>query len=248
MMLTHRCRLLPPKYAGMLFRSCVAALLCFLAVRCDAASQASQAADAAFTTRSQSRDPGAIQARRRAVPSDRGRKSKRILPANEPASPSTIGLKDGVLSIEANNSDLREILQQVADASGMVIVGSVESARVYGSYGPSDAREVLTSLLTGSGYNFLMSGVTRLGAPRELRLTPQSGVATPPSQPPGAAPAIATSGNPQQPEVNGDEELPPGVIAHAPPPPPEDPAQRVQQNLNRLQQMRDPQNQQNTPK
>ena len=130
----------------------------------------------------------------------------------------------------------------------MVVAGSVRGARVYGSYGPGDPRDVLTTLLTGSGYNFIMTGATRLGAPGELQLSLENGAATPAAPPvsPTAAVAAVDTRLPSTVPAQ-EEELAPGVIAHVPPPPSEDPQERVQQNLKRLQQIRDPQNQQNAP-
>lgn len=106
---------------------------------------------------------------------------------DHPAKPAKVTLVSGNLTIDANNSTLTDILQQVSSAGGMKIEGLHEGSadqRIFGSYGPGKPRDVLTSLLNGSGYNFLMVGQTSSGAPRQLALTarPTGGVPNPPPQ------------------------------------------------------------------
>ena len=146
--------------------------------------------------------------------------------AAEPATgPAIVTLIQGLLKVEANGSDLANILRQVADLGGMQIDGSVRSARIYGTYGPQDPLDVLTALLAGSGYNFAMVGITGTGLPGRLLLTLKQGGVTPPSKP------SAVASVPQEPSPG------PGAITNVPPPPSEDPQERMQQNLQRLQQM-----------
>jgi hypothetical protein len=154
------------------------------------------------------------------------------------ARPATVTLKNEILTVEANNSDLSQILKKIADVSGMIINGSITSARVYGVYGPGSPSEVLTNLLTGSGYNFMMVGLTHEGAPRQLLLTLRID---------SSAPAISSgstvSAFDHRESADGNTfdqgHLGPGAIVHAPPPPPQDTQERVQQNLRRLEQMHD---------
>ncbi len=144
------------------------------------------------------------------------------------SNPAVISLTNGLLKVTANDSDLAQILAKIAAVSGMVIDGSVQSTRVFGEFGPQDPREVLNELLVGSGYNYLMVGKTAFGTPRELRLAPKLGTASPPSAP--------SSFSTEEPEAPG-----PGAILHVPPAPPLDPQERVRNNLKRLQQMHDSQ-------
>ena len=102
------------------------------------------------------------------IPGDAGSQTQNILSSNDVPRPAKVTLTNGTLTVEANNSDLSQILKKVADDSGMVIEGSIKSIRVYGVYGPLNPFDVLTTLLTGSGYNFTMFGVTHQGAPREF--------------------------------------------------------------------------------
>lgn len=160
----------------------------------------------------------------------------------------SVVLSNGMLTVKADNSDLNQILKSVAAVSGMKIDGSVKSTPVYGIYGPLDPRDVLTALLTGSGYNFMMVGVSRQGAPQELRLTLQHGGPSPPEPQAAAAAAEAAPVRASAPAASTPEpELGPGAVGHVPPPPPDSPEERMQQNLRRLQQMQDKLMQQKPP-
>jgi len=106
---------------------------------------------------------------------------------DHPPQPAKVTLASGKLTIDADNSTLAEILHQVSQTGGMKIdglQGGNGNQRVFGSYGPGTPRDVLTSLLNGSGYNFLMVGQTPSGVPRQLALTarPAGGVPNPPPQ------------------------------------------------------------------
>lgn len=158
---------------------------------------------------------------------------------DHPAQPATVTLAAGKLTIQANNSSLTAILGQISVAGGMKVEGlpaaGSSDQRVFGSYGPGAARDVLSDLLTGSGYNVLMLGVTPAGLPRELALT--------------ARPAGGTSGPSSQPGVRGsddDEGFQPTQYPEEqdtqPPPPPVPPgtanrARSPQELLQELQRM-----------
>ncbi len=181
---------------------------------------------------------------------DEAASPRQAVPAPAPAEPARIILRDGILTIHANNSDLRGILQQVASVSGMFVEGSVASAPVYGIYGPGNPREVLTTLLSGAGYNFVMTGLAQQGAPRELQITLQSASAPSASdaQLKADSSGFANTSQAGTDRNTSQEEPGPGAIVNVPPPPSDDPQERVQQNLRRLQQMRDPdQGQQSQP-
>jgi hypothetical protein len=83
------------------------------------------------------------------------------------------------LRIEASNSSLSQILKDVAQATGTKVVGLGSDDRIFGSYGPGTARDVLNELLDGSGYNVLMIGDQGQGTPREIVLSAQSKGETP---------------------------------------------------------------------
>ncbi|MBA2682101.1 MAG: hypothetical protein H0U76_27375 [Ktedonobacteraceae bacterium] len=112
-----------------------------------------------------------------------------LLPFDAPARQAIVSLKNGKLTIEANNSDLTQILQKIADISGMTIDGLNKNTRVFGVYGPGNPSDILTKLLVGCDYNFMMVGKTEDGAPRQLLFLSQNNNApalTPANQNPAA--------------------------------------------------------------
>jgi hypothetical protein len=164
----------------------------------------------------------------------------------QPAQPAKIQLSAGKLTVQANNSNLSDILHEIAKESGMKIEGLAGGAganqRVFGSYGPGTPQGVLSDLLSDSGYNVLMLGVTSSGAPRELALTARAG---------GGAAAPTSAANTPQPQSNGDDTEPAqdqGVEQSNPDQPPVPPEIRngvrtPQQLLQELQRMRQQQQQ-----
>ena len=155
-------------------------------------------------------------------------------PSDVAARPAVVTLENRLLTVEANDSDLRQILAKIASLGAMSINGRVNDARVYGVYGPGVPSAVISQLMEGTGYNLIMVGINDEGAPRQLTLTPKTGEATPPS-----APGLQAAANPA--ENSEDENLGPGAIANAPPPPPDDPDLRSQQRLDRLKHMQEQQ-------
>lgn len=106
---------------------------------------------------------------------------------DQPAQAAEVSLNSGKLTVQADNSSLSEILRQISRSSGMKIdglqTGGTPDQRVFGSYGPGNPRDVLSDLLSGSGYNVLMLGETSSGVPRELALTSRSAPGAPGTQP-----------------------------------------------------------------
>jgi hypothetical protein len=152
-------------------------------------------------------------------------------------SPATVNLADGKLTVSAQNSDLTAILQQVARTSGMSIEGLGKTTRVFGVYGPGNPRDVLTELLDGSGYNFVILGGGNGIAPAKLMLTEKPAGPPPPAN---ASPADDEDTGDSDIDDADQEPLGPGAIPH---PSPQftdntDPETRAQRNLERLQQMR----------
>jgi hypothetical protein len=88
----------------------------------------------------------------------------------QPAKPAQVTVASGSLAIKADNSSLSQILQEISKSTGMKVDGLGKDDRIFGSYGPGEPREVLLSLLEGSGYNVLMIGDNK-GAPRQLSLS-----------------------------------------------------------------------------
>jgi hypothetical protein len=135
-------------------------------------------------------------------------------PVNDHANPASVTWDSRGLRIEASNSSLQAILRQVSVATGTKVEGLGADQRVYGAYGPGQAREVLSQLLQGSGYNVLLAGDLGMGAPRQILLSSRHGG--------GAAPGGVTS--PGQDANNNDEDAPPdNEVDEQPPPPPPQP-------------------------
>ncbi len=95
-------------------------------------------------------------------------------PVNDQPSPASVTWDSRGLSIQAKNSSLQQILEDVATATGAKLEGAVTDERVFGDYGPGQAREVVIQLLQGSGYNVVMIGEQGRGAPSRIVLTSRS--------------------------------------------------------------------------
>jgi len=124
---------------------------------------------------------------------------------DKPAQPARVTLNGGSLSVDANNSSLSQILNDLASSSGMTIDGLGQDQRVFGIYGPGNPRDILSSLLDGAGYNFLMVGATPTGTPRAIVLTARSNAPLTASQ----------NGGPSRQE---EDDEPPGANNYPPEP------------------------------
>lgn len=162
-------------------------------------------------------------------------------PSSEAANPPQVTLDNGKLTVDARNSNLNTILQDVAQKSGMSVDGLNKNTRVFGVYGPGSPRDVLSALLTGAGYNFVMAGGATGGVPRELVLTAQNGSTLPvhavrPGQP---QPAANNGGNPEANEDNDQNDPEIRMQRHL------DTLRRMQQTI--LKQQQQQQNPHNPP-
>jgi hypothetical protein len=92
-------------------------------------------------------------------------------PANDHPTDANVVWDSQGLRIEASNSSLGQILKDVATATGVKVEGLGSDQRVFGSFGPGKARDVLLQLLYGSGYNVLMIGDQGQGTPRQVVLS-----------------------------------------------------------------------------
>jgi len=181
-------------------------------------------------------------------------------PANDaPAKPEVTWNSQG-LKIDATNASLHEILNDVSTATGAKIEGFGTDERVFGEYGPGEARDVLAQLLHGSGYNVLMIGEQGEGTPRQIVLSTRK-AATGHGQPapnPGFQ-EMQEEDVPDQPESEELQQQPPIINGRPPaiPPPqgppgipgqgegaPRTPQQVLQELQQRQQQMQDQQQQQ----
>jgi hypothetical protein len=92
-------------------------------------------------------------------------------PANDQPSEASVGWDSQGLRIEAKNSSLKQILNDVSTATGADVEGLTTDQRVFGVYGPGKARDILSQLLAGSGYNVMMIGDQGQGTPRQILLS-----------------------------------------------------------------------------
>ena len=115
-------------------------------------------------------------------------------PVNDKAVPAAVDWNGKDLSISAMNASLAQILHDVSIATGLKVEGLGADQRVFGSYGPAGARDVIARLMEGSGYNVLIIGDRGEGTPRQLVLTAKAKGVT------------ATHGADGQPNPNGDDE------------------------------------------
>ena len=169
-----------------------------------------------------------------------------VSPANQPPNPARVSSDTRGLKIEASNSSLNRILQQVAADTGAKLEGLAQDQRVFGTYGPGPRSDVLLKLLDGSGYNVLIISGRESDAPFEIILSAR--LSTSPrtaannqnrsSEQPEPEPQQAYSSEPrpqpvQNPFGNGE--------------PPRDPMQLMQEILQRQQKIDQQQEQQNNP-
>jgi hypothetical protein len=98
-------------------------------------------------------------------------------PADENPAKAAITWDSQGLRIDADNSSLEEILMEVATLTGAKLEGFDADQRVFGAYGPGPARDVLSQLLLGSGYNVVMIGDQGQGTPRRIVLSSRHAVA-----------------------------------------------------------------------
>jgi hypothetical protein len=94
----------------------------------------------------------------------------------EPSRPhhAEVTFADGLLTVRANDSSLRQILSTLSRLTGMQITGGVTDQRVFGSYGPGNASTILATLLDGTGVNMFIRE-NDAHSPTNLILTPRTG-------------------------------------------------------------------------
>jgi hypothetical protein len=169
-------------------------------------------------------------------------------PANDKPAGATVVWDSQGLRIDAANSSLQQILKEVSADTGAKVEGATTDQRIYGSYGPGPARDVLAQLLDGSGYNVLMIGDQGEGTPRQIVLS---------ARPSGPAPVNAGGGrsvaNDDDYEAEQPQQLEPPNFRNSfqppvpqPPPgaPPRTPQQIMQEMQQRQEQMQEQNNQQ----
>jgi hypothetical protein len=103
-------------------------------------------------------------------------------PLNDAPAPPTVHWDSHGLQVDAPNSSLRQILDEVATTTGAKVEGLGTDERVFGEYGPGPARDVISQILHGSNYNVLMLGDQGEGTPREIILSQRTAGGNQPAQ------------------------------------------------------------------
>ena len=102
-------------------------------------------------------------------------------PINDQPRQAAVTWNQDQLKIDASNSSLQQIMTDIASATGASVDGMNKDERVFGNYGPAPARDVLTQLLQGSGYNLVLLGDQGQGVPKQILLSARNASKT--SQP-----------------------------------------------------------------
>ena len=172
-------------------------------------------------------------------------------PANKKPAEAYIVWDSHGLFIQASNSSLDRILNDISLRTGAKVEGMGADERVFGTYGPGSVRDVLAELLEGSGYNILLVGDLGQGTPRRIVLSGRPTGSAQPSrqstpsdseadQEQMTAPEAPPTGPSSQPELPGSIPPPP-VPARSPQPMmPQRPGQM--QPVQQQQQQNNPQN------
>ncbi len=152
------------------------------------------------------------------------------------------------LLIAASNSSLAQILKEVATDTGAKVEGMDTDQRVFGTYGPGSARDVLSQLLDGSGYNVLMIGDRGQGTPRRIVLSIRTGggVQRTANNTPSAPSEEDTEADQQAQEPPEPPQPEPGPNGFAPPVPVRTP-QTIEEMRDRSRQIEQIQNGQQNP-
>lgn len=145
------------------------------------------------------------------------------------------------LQIDAKNSSLKQILRDVSTVTGVKVDGLSSDQRVFGVYGPGQARDVLSQLLQGSGFNVIMVGGEGQGVPREIQLSQrQTASAQPAARPAPVATSNSDDDDPPEEPVQPEQPGRPGFAPGAPPAP-RSPQQIMEEMRQRQQQQQEPQ-------
>lgn len=189
--------------------------------------------------------PGVQQAQQDAAPAAPAAPELPKWPVNEKPGQATVTWDSHGLSIDAANSSLQQILKDISTATGATVDGLSSDERVFGAYGPGQARDVLSQLLLGAGYNIIMIGDRGQGAPRQILLSSRHSKADQ-----SAANRTGANENDDDSADNDADEQPaqpqPPIRPGFPGGPPRTPQQMMQERMQQRQQMIQ-QQQQNNP-
>jgi hypothetical protein len=178
-----------------------------------------------------------------------------------PAVPPVVTYRDGLLTVQALNSNLSSVITAIRNKTGIEFEGAENtSERVAISLGPAPEGDVLTAIFTGSNYDFVA-----LGRPDSPSIV-QRVILTVKNKPGAPAEAQAAQARPSQQGEGDEEEVPdeqpngggdPQDTPVQPPPVPQQPPQaenqpqqpkspeQLLQELQQMQNQKTPPNPQN---
>jgi len=136
-------------------------------------------------------------------------------PANDAPTPATVVWDSRGLQVTASNSSLNRILREISIDTGTRIEGYGQDERIFGSYGPGPASDIISQLLDGSNYDVAITGDRGGGTPQSVVLTLRSGAAPPTSHASPSQPGDEENGGddqaeePEQPPQPAPPPLPP---------------------------------------
>jgi hypothetical protein len=111
----------------------------------------------------------------------------------------TVTMQDGMLTIDAPNSTLSEVLGGIHKATGAVVEGPTPGERVVVRLGPGDPRQVIAALLQGTPYDYVILGSQeKQDAVTRILLTQASAASSAPNAPGGGQPQPAMSQPPEE--------------------------------------------------
>jgi hypothetical protein len=125
--------------------------------------------------------------------------------------PPHVVYQNGLLTIDAKNSTLSQVLHSVQAQTGASIEmpSSASNDRVMMQLGPGQPRDVLNTLLNGSKFNYIILGVTgNPGGVQKVILTTRQSTAIPVNTAQNNGPGPGQSQYQQPPEEPQEEEVP----------------------------------------
>jgi hypothetical protein len=81
-------------------------------------------------------------------------------PPDPPPARVAVGYQNGLLSISAERATLAQVLAEIRSQTGaeVLVPPGAEQEKVFADFGPAPAKEVMSALLNGSPYNFILIG------------------------------------------------------------------------------------------
>jgi hypothetical protein len=140
----------------------------------------------------------------------------------------TVTMSGGLLTIDAPNSTLSDVLHAIHAATGAEVEGASPDQRVAVRLGPGQPRQVIAALLQGTPYNYVILGSqSRPDAVTRILLT-QPSASSPAQNHPAAVMPPRQIGRPQPPEERFLDRMPhpipaqtsEGIVAEPAPQPP----------------------------